>query len=80
MTITNKEIIETILEVQSHSGLPIKTFYPATELLLTFQRVCDFVNCSVVEKLLDHIINSCMIEIHKNRLKRINPNIKSYDW
>ena len=80
MIITNNEIIETLLEVRSRSGLPIRTFYPAASLLRTFQNAGDFKNQHLINYLKEQIINRCMIEVHANRREGINNNIKSYDW
>ena len=79
MTITNKEIIETILEVQSHSGLPIKTFSFIESLLKDIQKFSNHYNVNKTQ-VFDNTINRYMIRFHKNRRKSINKNIKSYDW
>lgn len=80
MTITNKEIIETMLEIQSHSGLPTYFFDRAFYMLRCMQAVANFKSKELIEHALDEIVNMAMIEIHKGRRIGINKNVKSYDW
>lgn len=80
MTITNKQIIETILEIQSHSGLPYYFFDKAEYILQIMKQCADFNSEELIDHCLDHIINMAMIEIHKGKRRGINKNIKSYDW
>ena len=81
--LTDKEIIETMLEVQSHSGLPIKTFGKEHRMLKSYKRTFllpDDYYHSLANYLKNDIIKVCMIKTHKNRRRNINNNIKSYDW
>lgn len=78
--LSNKDIKYTMLEVQSHSGLPIDFFYPMYEMLCFVKNNIGFKTKELLNSYLNEILNKAMIESHQFRRKGVNKNLKSYDW